>query len=85
MIKIHELKIDFDFYQRIVAEWKKAEIRKNDRNFQVGDFLLFKVLSKFHYPYRAFFKITDILTQSEFKEGLKPGYVMLSIRRYFKS
>lgn len=35
----HELKINPDYYQAIVDDLKKFEIRKNDRCFSVGDIL----------------------------------------------
>lgn len=36
-MKIHNLKIAPEFYEAVIAGDKTFEIRKNDRNFQVGD------------------------------------------------
>jgi len=38
----HELKCHPIYFERIVSGQKKFEVRKNDRNFQVGDTLLLK-------------------------------------------
>lgn len=37
--KIHELKINQEFYDRIASGQKRFEIRKDDRDFQVNDWL----------------------------------------------
>ena len=34
---IHELKTEKKYYDRVVTGEKKFELRKNDRDFQVGD------------------------------------------------
>lgn len=39
----HKVKILERFYNRIINGEKKFEIRKNDRDYQVGDVLSFKV------------------------------------------
>ena len=36
---IHYLKINSIYFQSIVNNQKKFEIRKNDRNFQIGDYI----------------------------------------------
>lgn len=42
MMKLHELKILPEYYKAQVAEIKNFEIRKNDRGYQVGDWILLK-------------------------------------------
>ena len=39
MTKKHILKIRPKYFQAVVAQTKRFEIRKNDRNYQVGDWL----------------------------------------------
>lgn len=39
---IHELKIESKYFTDILKGIKKFEIRKNDRNYQVGDYLILK-------------------------------------------
>jgi len=41
-MKIHELKTDPDVFQQVWEGQKTFEIRKNDRNFQVGDMLVLR-------------------------------------------
>ncbi|WP_212746597.1 DUF3850 domain-containing protein [Lactococcus raffinolactis] len=38
-MKIHELKLDTEFFDDVKLGKKNFEIRKNDRNFEVGDTL----------------------------------------------
>lgn len=39
---IHELKTDPKVFEDIISNGKNFELRKNDRNFQVGDLLILK-------------------------------------------
>lgn len=39
MVQTHELKLDPLFYNHVVKGDKTFEIRKNDRNYQVGDII----------------------------------------------
>lgn len=41
-IQEHELKCRPEYFQRIVSGQKTFEVRKNDRNYQVGDTLVLK-------------------------------------------
>jgi len=38
-MKIHELKLNTDYFSAVEAGRKRFEIRKNDRDYQVGDLL----------------------------------------------
>ena len=38
-MKVHKLKLDSNYYDNSAAGIKNFEIRKNDRNYQVGDVL----------------------------------------------
>lgn len=37
--KTHRVKINSEYYERIVTRQKRFEIRKNDRDYQVGDWV----------------------------------------------
>lgn len=77
-IRVHFLKTVQPFYRRIVHGCKRAEIRLNDRDFKVGDYICCE-----EYPYNGatqLFKITDVLLASEYPAGLQPGYAMLSVK-----
>jgi len=46
---IHELKLDTEIFPGVQSKLKNFEIRKNDRNFQVGDTLILKAFKKGKY------------------------------------
>lgn len=80
MITVHQLKIDSAHFDDVRYGLKRAEIRYNDRNYQVGDFIRLKEICQ--DMGRARFincEIVHILRDIDFK-GLAPGYVMLSIK-----
>lgn len=41
-MKIHELKLDVKYFDEVKNGTKNFEIRKNDRDFQVGDIMILK-------------------------------------------
>lgn len=41
-MKSHHLKIKTEFYEALISGEKTFEIRKNDRNYKVGDKLILK-------------------------------------------
>ncbi|MBP1037861.1 DUF3850 domain-containing protein [Serratia fonticola] len=73
----HELKILPEFFNAVISGHKKAEIRKADRLFSVGDELWLREWTvqdgyTGRNMYRTITHITDL-------SGYAPGYVMLSI------
>lgn len=75
----HDLKIEKNYWQNILTGTKRAEIRLNDRDYQLGEYLTFKapvhqVGLEDNVPKRVF-QITHIHSGL----GLKEGYVCLSI------
>ncbi|CFB71225.1 DUF3850 domain-containing protein [Yersinia enterocolitica] len=75
-MKTHDLKIRPEFFAPVRQGVKTAEIRLNDRNFQVGDLLELNEWNSGHFT-GAFVvrEITHVADISEFK----PGYVLLSM------
>jgi len=78
-MKIHELKIEYKYYQEIKSLRKKFEVRKNDRDFKEGDFIIFKSISNIdesisteHILYRIGYVLNDF-------EGLAQGYVAFTV------
>lgn len=82
---IHELKLNSKYYYDSLTNVKTFEIRKNDRNFKVGDILKlvevtqltesgreYVINTKPHYK-----QITYILDNQEY---LKEGYVCLGLQ-----
>ncbi|ALX94661.1 hypothetical protein AV650_14345 [Serratia fonticola] len=83
-MKTHELKIRPDFLAAVMTGEKRAEFRRNDRDFTVGDLLRLSevdYLPEGGYYGRAgnhtYVQITHIADLTEWV----PGYVLLSIKR----
>lgn len=83
----HTLKIQKQYADAVSNGTKTFEIRKNDRNFKVGDKIVFEVLANEGYDVRAaarhplngaFYRIGHILDDFE---GLAQRYVALAISK----
>lgn len=83
----HQLKIRADFADRVLSGEKTFEIRKNDRDFQCGDEIIFQVVwlsgsacevdvDEEHPLSGKAYTITYVLSGW----GLKKGYVALGIK-----
>lgn len=70
---MHTLKIDKNYLENLVSGRKKAEVRINDRDYQLGDTLHFHDYNFEGTDY--YFKITHIHSGL----GLERNYVMLSV------
>lgn len=87
MIKqvVHRLKIESRFFDALWDGSKTAEIRKNDRNFKVGDLLYFTQQVDICVSYglsssrSMATQITHIVEGKEY--GIRKGYAMLSLAR----
>lgn len=76
----HELKIYPEFFSAVCTGVKRAELRKNDRDYRVGDTLHLLETPRGSCHQTGEFinvKITDITDVDEWM----PGYVLLSIER----
>ncbi len=88
---VHRLKIDPEPASHVIREIKTFEVRKNDRDFQVGDTLM---LSETRYSALAMrqgqpleytgrqieAQVTYILDGTTFPEALQEDYVILAIK-----
>ena len=81
MSTVHELKIAPEYFDAVIDGVKKFEIRKNDRDFKVGDFLLLKDFDgeKFTGD-ETMQKVTYISAYEQ-----KNGYVVMSIEKVPRS
>lgn len=73
----HKLKIKSEYFSAVINGTKTAEIRYNDRNYQVGDILILNEIDE-HSNFTGNscqVVVTHILDDSEY---FKTGYVMLS-------
>lgn len=79
----HQLKTWTYHFQAIKKGIKTFEIRKNDRDFRVGDTLILEE----YFPDAGEYgcdsiavNVTHILAHDDFPDGIKPGYVVMSIQ-----
>ncbi len=78
MTKTHELKILPKYFKDIVNGDKNFELRKNDRDFKIGDSLMLKEFDNGAYTGDSVqVVITYILVGGEY--GLDKDYVILGI------
>lgn len=77
----HILKIDRRYYLAIRKGLKTFELRKNDRNYKVGDTIHFISIKggEFSKKYNEY-KITYILSNVE-KYGLNKDYCILALQK----
>ena len=75
----HELKTWDEFWDDLVSGAKTFEIRKDDRNFKVGDVLIQKKLNPRTKTFSGDILNFYITYKTTFKQ--KKGYCVLGIRR----
>jgi hypothetical protein len=83
--KIHELKCWPEYFAQIVNDTKTFEIRKDDRGFQVGDFLRLREWEPEVEQYsgrECTRQIVYIMGHSAIGPLLASGYVCMSLRRH---
>lgn len=80
-MKIHELKILPEYFEAVLCGDKRFEIRKNDRNFQRGDFLRLKEWDGERYTGEQVDVLVRYVLDGEAgsKYGLDKDYCILSI------
>lgn len=77
----HELKCWAEYFHEIFTGRKGFEVRKNDRNYQVGDTLILKEWLPNMEKYsgdEVTVKVTYILHGGQF--GIEEGYCVMSIQ-----
>lgn len=80
-MKTHKLKLNIDFCDAVLSGAKTFEIRKNDRDFKMGDLIEFKPVDNdgeegYHEIENHIYRITYVLSGW----GLKDNYVVLAIK-----
>jgi len=81
-MKTHELKCEPKHFAPLLFEIKKAEIRKNDRDYKAGDRLLLREYDPKTGKYTCQTlnrKITHVTAGGQ--HGIQDGYVLLSLRK----
>lgn len=88
-MKLHELKIKHKYLVQVDCGIKTFELRKNDRDYQVGDLIRFIDLSEMESPYvlispvideNTLYQITYILKDVP-EYGLDKDYCILGIKK----
>ncbi len=77
-MKVHNLKIKPQYFKDVVSGDKTFEVRKNDRDFEVGDIITLREFENdMHTGNFINVEIVYILNDEEY---CKPGYVVLGFR-----
>lgn len=80
--RTHKLKILPKYFESILDGTKNFELRKNDRDYKVGDDLILEEYDNGAYTGRkAYRKITYVFTGGEY--GLDKDYVILSLKKQY--
>ena len=92
-MKLHELKILSDYYVNVLLGSKTFELRKNDRDYQVGDLIHFILVDKNNIEKSNLmdviinrdnvYRITYVLKDVE-KYGLDKDYCILGIKKLYE-
>lgn len=80
-MKIHELKAWPDYFFRVFAGQKKFEVRKNDRDYQIGDILHLREWDPDTNEYTGKemkVEVHYVLPGGQF--GIQPDYCVMSIQ-----
>mgnify|MGYP002523498034 CR=1 FL=1 len=75
---IHERKVDRDFFISIVQGKKTFEVRKNDRDFQLGDLLALNETYDGKYTGDAVLAVVKYILDTP--ESCKDGFVIMGIK-----
>jgi ASC-1-like (ASCH) protein len=84
-IKIHQLKILPKYFEDVQAGKKNFEIRKNDRDFKVGDILILKECENGKYTGRIAKRKVNYILYDIDTIGLTKGYCILGLEDKAKS
>ena len=77
-MKIHELKISPKYFEDVDANKKRFELRKDDRDYQVGDLIALKEYENGEYTGREIKYLPIVYILRDVPEyGLKEGYCIL--------
>lgn len=79
MPRAHVLKTESQFMSAVTMGTKPFEVRKNDRDFRVGDFLVLQEIDEAGNPtlYSVVVRVTFILDDPRFVQS---GFVVMGIK-----
>jgi ASC-1-like (ASCH) protein len=73
----HELKIEKQYYEKVVSGDKTFEIRKNDRDFKTGDIIKLNEIAAGYYTGESTTRVITYICNYEQKDN----YVVLAIQQ----
>lgn len=77
----HELKILPKYFEAVATYKKTFEIRRNDRNYQVGDKLILKEWHRGKYTGREAERWVSYIYYGDGTYGLPEGFCVMSLKR----
>lgn len=78
-LREHELKILPEYFSEVKAGRKNFEIRRNDRDYRVGDILILKEYRKGKYTGEEVRRKVTYIYHGDGTYGLSEGFAVLSI------
>ncbi|WP_218683886.1 ASCH/PUA domain-containing protein [Carnobacterium maltaromaticum] len=81
-MKVHELKIEPKYFEAVKDGRKKFEIRKNDRNYKVGDVLILLEYDKYYEAFTGEKITVEITYLTDYAQ--QNGYVVLGIEEIWE-
>lgn len=75
----HELKIWPQYFEPLLDGAKDFEIRRNDRNYQIGDVLQLREYLRKEGTYTGRELTKKVKYISDYPVGLQPGFVVLGL------
>ena len=82
--KTHWLKIEPRYFYAHLSGAKSFEVRKNDRDYKLGQMIILQMWS-LEYGYHGKNITTQITYITDYPDGLKPGYVVLGLKKIEKA
>lgn len=70
----HDLKLSYEYYDDVMMGRKNFELRKNDRDYQVGDVFVLREFKNGSYTGRYFIQVIEYLLKDCPQYGLMDGY-----------
>lgn len=77
---IHNIKCDPEYFGALKNGNKTFEVRLNDRNYQVGDFLNIKEFNREKQEYTGFVVLREITYVLKDYPAIDPDYVVLGVK-----